>query len=632
MSRRIISVVPSDQPVGGIAKVLDYAVHAARCGFESIFSPLAKLNKNSVLYNKPYYQKYKNSIDIKCFSEIKPRKDDIVLFSLPSNLKNIQQKYNSPFIGGDRLIHLVQNTRHTNIYFDNGFSFRLLPKSMIRICITEQVLEEIEPYVEDNDNLSLIRHGFDFDFFDKAPTESDTVSVCFNNFKGDLGKQIVAAATKAGLKFNYFTITKGISWKNLREAYQKSTIFLGTPLEEEGLYLPGLEAMAAGCIVLTSDAYGNRFYTQFGSNAIQVGYRNISDYVYQLANVIDKWDTNSLSMRQKAHSTAKSLGLEDEFYNFYSLVRDKGLVSEDNHYPYYLPDYLFNDSMGDNSIKEKIINTVGAEFDPEYYLKKYPDVNESNLDPLYHFLHWGSSEGRNPNDWFSTKGYLQLHGDVKALFLSAFVHYVIEGRKEEREILDDSMVEDVDYLEKREIISEFDPEYYLSRYPDVANSQVDPLIHFLKWGAADGRDPCAWFSTKGYRRSYPFLIGHEINPFVHYLSKGRDEGRIAITVDEFNQNDKSIIEAKLIKPEFDAKFYVDNNIDVLDSGMDPLQHFIEYGAKELRDPCAWFSATEYVNRYKSVKKDGFNPFFHYISIGRDKGLEVFPSKVRRHKN
>ena len=35
----------------------------------------------------------------------------------------------------------------------------------------------------------------------------------------------------------------------------------------------------------------------------------------------------------------------------------------------------------------------------------------------------------------------------------------------------------------------FDAEWYLKQYPDVLSSGMDPLLHFIKRGAAEGRDP-----------------------------------------------------------------------------------------------------------------------------------------------
>ncbi|WP_116090614.1 sulfotransferase family protein [Sphingomonas crusticola] len=46
----------------------------------------------------------------------------------------------------------------------------------------------------------------------------------------------------------------------------------------------------------------------------------------------------------------------------------------------------------------------------------------------------------------------------------------------------------------------FDADYYLGRYPDVADSGLDPIDHYLKVGAAKGYDPSPLFDTGYYAR------------------------------------------------------------------------------------------------------------------------------------
>jgi hypothetical protein len=73
----------------------------------------------------------------------------------------------------------------------------------------------------------------------------------------------------------------------------------------------------------------------------------------------------------------------------------------------------------------------------------------------------------------------------------------------------------------------FDPEWYLARYPDVAAAGQDPLRHYLRYGAKEGRDPNAVFDTSWYLENYPDVTGSKLNPFVHYLKFGISEGRDA---------------------------------------------------------------------------------------------------------
>ena len=46
----------------------------------------------------------------------------------------------------------------------------------------------------------------------------------------------------------------------------------------------------------------------------------------------------------------------------------------------------------------------------------------------------------------------------------------------------------------------FDQDYYLARYPDVADSGLDPVDHYLRIGAAKGYDPNPLFDTGYYAR------------------------------------------------------------------------------------------------------------------------------------
>lgn len=46
----------------------------------------------------------------------------------------------------------------------------------------------------------------------------------------------------------------------------------------------------------------------------------------------------------------------------------------------------------------------------------------------------------------------------------------------------------------------FDPEWYAARYPDITAAGLDPLRHFMTHGAAERRDPNAFFDGAWYVR------------------------------------------------------------------------------------------------------------------------------------
>jgi hypothetical protein len=63
----------------------------------------------------------------------------------------------------------------------------------------------------------------------------------------------------------------------------------------------------------------------------------------------------------------------------------------------------------------------------------------------------------------------------------------------------------------------FDTDWYVTEYPDVANSGVDPLEHYLRFGAWEGRDPNPTFRSDTYLRDHPELAVTHTNPLVHFL-------------------------------------------------------------------------------------------------------------------
>jgi Protein of unknown function (DUF707)/Protein of unknown function (DUF616) len=56
-------------------------------------------------------------------------------------------------------------------------------------------------------------------------------------------------------------------------------------------------------------------------------------------------------------------------------------------------------------------------FDREWYLRKNPDVAESGIDPVCHYVVFGAREGRDPKPSFSTRNYLSHNPDFAAAVL-----------------------------------------------------------------------------------------------------------------------------------------------------------------------------------------------------------------------
>jgi hypothetical protein len=71
----------------------------------------------------------------------------------------------------------------------------------------------------------------------------------------------------------------------------------------------------------------------------------------------------------------------------------------------------------------------------------------------------------------------------------------------------------------------FDENWYLGKYSDVKVKGMDPVKHYLYFGAEEGRNPSPEFNTRDYLRLNPDVAEAGINPLVHYIQFGRAEGR-----------------------------------------------------------------------------------------------------------
>ncbi|WP_217511540.1 hypothetical protein [Vibrio metschnikovii] len=71
----------------------------------------------------------------------------------------------------------------------------------------------------------------------------------------------------------------------------------------------------------------------------------------------------------------------------------------------------------------------------------------------------------------------------------------------------------------------FDKEWYLAQYPDVIEDGLDPIEHYLRFGAQEGRNPSAEFNTLWYLKTYSDVAESGLNPLVHFIQYGEREER-----------------------------------------------------------------------------------------------------------
>lgn len=227
--------------------------------------------------------------------------------------------------------------------------------------------------------------------------------------------------------------------------------------------------------------------------------------------------------------------------------------------------------------------------DDLFYDFKYKDVYRSGADPDVHYHDNGWREGRDPNAIFSTNAYLAANPDLAAARTDPLEHYDLYG-----------------WREGRDPAASFDTALYLLHNPDVAAAKIDPLAHYLEYGMAEGRTAYAaigtairsnGFDDQYYRLANPDVAAANVDPYQHYSTYGFQEGR--------NPN-----------AFFDTRgFVAAYGQQIAASGLDPLDYYDQFGWELHQDPSVRFDTSSYEASYSDVAAAGINPLYHYLQFG-----------------
>ncbi|MES1991989.1 MAG: glycosyltransferase family 2 protein [Pseudomonadota bacterium] len=121
------------------------------------------------------------------------------------------------------------------------------------------------------------------------------------------------------------------------------------------------------------------------------------------------------------------------------------------------------------------------------------------------------------------------------------------------------------------------------------------------------------FDHEWYLRTFPDVALSGKEPLNHYLQCGVVEGR--------NPN-----------PLFDTQWYLRRYPDVAAMGQNPLVHYVQRGATEKRDPGPEFSTEWYLDGNPDVAAAGVDPLKHFLHYGQAEGRLLHrPSPARAYR-
>jgi hypothetical protein len=303
--------------MGGVVKIMDYVGHARSLGYDvAVWAP-RPLARDGELFAHGFHGYLEDAgIRFRTGMSFELGEQELMFISLPVHYN---QAYRNLPAGRspERIIHIVQNVRHVNPSWHGGQGSLVLTRPAARISINQIVADTIEPWLDRRGLHRVVNLGHDASYFAKERAEglSTPLRVAYTTWKSDVGVRVERALHgEAGLEFA--SIRDTATWPQLRELYHWADVFLSTPSPEEGMYLPGLEAMAAGALVVTPDVGGNMAYCRPGDNCLVVGYDSVADYVSALRRLAAAPGAEVESLRSAGYATVPSFDLGAERRGF----------------------------------------------------------------------------------------------------------------------------------------------------------------------------------------------------------------------------------------------------------------------------------------------------------------------------
>lgn len=183
----------------------------------------------------------------------------------------------------------------------------------------------------------------------------------------------------------------------------------------------------------------------------------------------------------------------------------------------------------------------------------------------------------------------------------------------------------------------FDRSFYLMANRDVAASGQDPILHFIRNGAAEGRSPSATFNLPVYLDDNPGARTSGLNPVVDWLEIGVAGGRrppvkVAEPLGDVTGHDMAQAELARVRAEavstglFSESYYLTAFPDIRRAGVDPLEHYLLWGHGENRNPSSAFDTHYYRTQHGAELAQAGNPcpLVHYLDHGRRAGYLTRP--------
>ena len=220
-------------------------------------------------------------------------------------------------------INLIQGVRHAR---EDDVRYRYLAERAIRICVSREVADAISATGRTNGPVLTIPNGIDVTSFEPvaegAPAGYETRrhSVVIVGYKRlDLARELSQRLGAAQIEHRL--LTEFLDREAFLALLAETRIAVCLPLKVEGFYLPALEAMASGCLVVTLDCIGNRSFCHRDANCL-VAEPTCESLYGATGRALAMPPRDRARLHRRARDTAVRHSLDAERERFHAVLAD----------------------------------------------------------------------------------------------------------------------------------------------------------------------------------------------------------------------------------------------------------------------------------------------------------------------
>jgi hypothetical protein len=217
---------------------------------------------------------------------------------------------------GIPILNFIQHVRHAAEW---SIQSDYLDRKAIRLCVSQEVADAVKAAGSRGPTV-VIPNGVDVPIIDLNVPGARPVDLLIAGLKQPV-QATRAAQQLAAPERTIEVLTEHVSRDLFLDSMRRARVTLFLPNEEEGFYLPALEGMALGTIVVCPDCVGNRSFCHPGVNAFRPAFQ-FDEIVRDAEMALTLEEPAAEALRRGAIETARNHGLDAEREKFHQVLAD----------------------------------------------------------------------------------------------------------------------------------------------------------------------------------------------------------------------------------------------------------------------------------------------------------------------